>query len=120
MPGRMARSPYRRLHGSATHEVPLVPQTLAEDLVAALDGRLMGDNAHDSDRLDRDLATAGGRLLPSAAQSQRRDSGQIILAVVMGARRKIAANPSFAVSSRVCGRAVPGHDGRPKWGAQLR
>ena len=42
---------------SATpHEVTLVQQTLAEIVVAEPIQRLIGDNAYDSDQLDRDLA----------------------------------------------------------------
>ena len=42
---------------SATpHEVTLVQQTLAEIFVAEPLERLIGDNAYDSDRLDKDLA----------------------------------------------------------------
>jgi hypothetical protein len=42
MPVGMARSPYRCLHGNATHEMTLVPQTLAETFVAALVGATDG------------------------------------------------------------------------------
>lgn len=54
--------------------VKRVPRTLAETLVAALDGRLIGDNAHDSDRLDRDLATAGRMIVPECRN--RKDVSQ--------------------------------------------
>ena len=39
-------------------------------------GRLMGDNAHDSDRLDRDLATAG-RNDRSRVRPNRKDVTQV-------------------------------------------
>lgn len=50
--------------GSATpHEVPLVEQTLAEIFVVEPVQRLMGDNAYDSDRLDRELAETGVEMI---------------------------------------------------------
>ena len=49
---------------SATpHEVTLVQQTLAEIFVAEPVERLIGDNAYDSDRLDRDLAETGVEMI---------------------------------------------------------
>ncbi|MCX6635129.1 MAG: hypothetical protein NT090_08625 [Acidobacteria bacterium] len=38
------------------HEVTLVQQTLAETFVAEPIERLIGDNAYDSDKLDRELS----------------------------------------------------------------
>ena len=49
---------------SATpHEVTLVQQTLAEIFVAEPVARLIGDNAYDSDRLDRELAETGVEMI---------------------------------------------------------
>jgi transposase len=49
---------------SATpHEVTLVQQTLAKIFVAEPVVRLIGDNAYDSDRLDRDLANTGVEMI---------------------------------------------------------
>ena len=49
---------------SATpHEVTLVQQTLAEIFVAEPIERLIGDNAYDSERLDRDLAETGVEMI---------------------------------------------------------
>jgi transposase len=49
---------------SATpHEVTLVHQTLSETFVAESIGRLIGDNAYDSDRLDHDLAETGVEMI---------------------------------------------------------
>jgi transposase len=49
---------------SATpHEVTLVQQTLAEIFVAEPIQRLIGDNAYDSDQLDRDLAETGVEMI---------------------------------------------------------
>jgi transposase len=49
---------------SATpHEVTLVQQTLSETFVAEPIGRLIGDNAYDSDRLDHDLAETGVEMI---------------------------------------------------------
>ena len=49
---------------SATpHEVTPVHQTLAEIFVAESIERLIGDNAYDSERLDRDLAETGVEMI---------------------------------------------------------
>ncbi len=49
---------------SATpHEVKLVQQTLAEIFVEEPIRRLIGDNAYDSDRLDRELAETGVEMI---------------------------------------------------------
>jgi transposase len=45
------------------HEVTLVQQTLAEIFVAEPIQRLIGDNAYDSDQLDRDLAETGVEMI---------------------------------------------------------
>jgi hypothetical protein len=60
---------------SATpHEVTLVQQTLAEFFVAEPIERLIGDNAYDSDRLDRELADAGVEMIapPAAIEETER------------------------------------------------
>ena len=44
---------------ATSHEVTLVQQTLAEIVVAEPLRRLIGDNAYDLDRLDRELAETG-------------------------------------------------------------
>ena len=49
---------------SATpHEVKLVMQTLAEIFVEEPIQRLIGDNAYDSDQLDRELAETGVEMI---------------------------------------------------------
>ena len=49
---------------SATpHEVTLVQQTLSELFIAEPIERLIGDNAYDSDRLDRELADTGVEMI---------------------------------------------------------
>ena len=49
---------------SATpHEVTLVQQTLAEIFVAEPVQRLIGDNAYDSDQLDRELEETGVEMI---------------------------------------------------------
>lgn len=49
---------------SATpHEVKLVMQTLAEIFVEERAQRLIGDNAYDSDQLDRELAETGVEMI---------------------------------------------------------
>ncbi len=49
---------------SATpHEVTLVHQTLAEIFFVEPVQRLIGDNAYDSDRLDRELAETGVEMI---------------------------------------------------------
>jgi hypothetical protein len=54
---------------SATpHEVTLVLETLAEIFVAEPIERLVGDNAYDSDRLDRELAETWVEMLAPSKQ----------------------------------------------------
>ncbi len=48
---------------SAPHEVKLVVQTLAEIFVEETIQRLIGDNAYDSDQLDRELAETGVEMI---------------------------------------------------------
>jgi transposase len=57
---------------SATpHEVTLVQQTLAERFVTEPIKRLIGDNAYDSDRLDKDLAETGVEMIPPHRSNRR-------------------------------------------------
>jgi transposase len=51
------RSPFTRR--ALPHEVTLVQQTLAEIFVREPVQRLIGDNAYDSDQLDRELCKTG-------------------------------------------------------------
>lgn len=61
---------------SATpHEVTLVQQTLSDLFVAEPIERLIGDNAYDSDRLDRELADTGVEMI-SPHRSNRRNRTQ--------------------------------------------
>ena len=54
----------RNLCRSATpHEVTLVQQTRSDLFVAEPIERLIGDNAYDSDRLDRELADTGVEMI---------------------------------------------------------
>ncbi len=58
---------------SATpHEVTLVQQTLAEIVVNEPLQRLIGDNAYDSDRLDKELAEAGVQMIAPHNRSRKR------------------------------------------------
>jgi transposase len=55
------------------HEVKLVQQTLAEIFVGEPVQRLIGDNAYDSDRLDRELAETGVEMIaPHRSNRTRR------------------------------------------------
>ena len=57
---------------SATpHEVTLVQQTLAEIFVAEPVQRLIGDNAYDSDQLDRELEETGVEMIAPTATTER-------------------------------------------------
>ena len=57
---------------SATpHEVKLVQQTLAEIFVEEPIQRLIGDNAYDSDRLDRELAETGVEMIAPHRSNRR-------------------------------------------------
>ena len=57
---------------SATpHEVKLVQQTLAEIFVEEPIQRLIGDNAYDSDRLDRKLAETGVEMIAPHRSNRR-------------------------------------------------
>ncbi len=57
---------------SATpHEVTLVQQTLAETFVAEPIERLIGDNAYDSDKLDRELAETGAEMIAPHRSSRK-------------------------------------------------
>jgi len=49
--------------GATPHEVKLVMQTLAEIFVEEPVQRLIGDNAYDSDQLDRELAETGVEMI---------------------------------------------------------
>jgi transposase len=58
---------------SATpHEVTLVQRTLAEIIVAEPLQRLIGDNAYDSDRLDRELAETGVEMIAPHNRGRKR------------------------------------------------
>jgi transposase len=58
---------------SATpHEVKLVQQTLAEIFVEEPVRRLIGDNAYDSDRLDRELAETGVEMIAPHRSNRKR------------------------------------------------
>ena len=58
---------------SATpHEVTLVQRTLAESIVAEPLQRLIGDNAYDSDRLDRELAETGVEMIAPHNRGRKR------------------------------------------------
>ena len=58
---------------SATpHEVKLVQQTLAEIFVEEPVRRLIGDNAYDSDRLDRELAETGVEMIAPHRSNRNR------------------------------------------------
>ena len=60
---------------SATpHEVTLVQQTLAEMFVAEPLKRLIGDNAYDSDRLDRELAETGVEMIAPHNRGRKRQT----------------------------------------------
>jgi len=53
------------------HEVKLVQQTLAEIFVEEPIQRLIGDNAYDSDRLDRKLAETGVEMIAPHRSNRR-------------------------------------------------
>ena len=60
---------------SATpHEVTLAHQTLAEIFVAEPIQRLIGDNAYDSDQLDRDLAETGVEIIAPHRSNRKHHS----------------------------------------------
>jgi transposase len=65
---------------SATpHEVTLVQQTLAELFVDEPIERLIGDNAYDSDRLDRELAHTGVEMIaPHRNRRNRTQDGRVL------------------------------------------
>jgi len=52
--------------------VTLVQQTLAEIVVNQPLQRLIGDNAYDSDRLDKELAEAGGEMIAPHNRGRKR------------------------------------------------
>lgn len=53
----------RALDSATPHEVTLVEATLAHRLVQKTPGRLIGDNAYESDQLDAELAQRGIALI---------------------------------------------------------
>ena len=59
---------------AAPHEVTLVQQTLAEMFVAEPLKRLIGDNAYDSDRLDRELAETGVEMIAPHNRGRKRQT----------------------------------------------
>ena len=61
------------MESATPHEVRLVQQTLAEIFVEEPIQRLIGDNAYDSDRLDRELAETGVEMIaPHRSNRTRR------------------------------------------------
>jgi hypothetical protein len=52
----------------------MVQQTLAEIFVAEPLKRLIGDNAYDSDRLDRELAETGVEMIAPHSRSRKRQT----------------------------------------------
>src|SRR5216684_3079792 len=64
-----------RVESATPREVTLVQDTLAEIFVAEPIERLIGDNAYDSDRLDRELAETGVEMI-APHRSNRRNRTQ--------------------------------------------
>ena len=86
---------------SATpHEVKLVQQTLAEIFVEEPIRRLIGDNAYDSDKLDRELAETGVEMIAPhrSNRTNRTQDGQPLasLSSPMEGRAVVCVAPEFS------------------------